>query len=158
MTLLIFGFGFTGKTLAARALARGQAVTATARKAEDRAAAEALGVQAVDPADADTLMHAVAKARAILVTAPPGERGCPGLEALAPAIAASGQPALGEACLDASRRMIRQPPPPAAAIRPPARRAGARFIPSSVRAAAQPKLRQRGSLWPIMLSAVLTAL
>ena len=90
LALLIFGFGFTGKTVAARALARGQAVIATVRKPDARAAAEALGVTAVDPADPDAMAQAAARARAILVTAPPGERGCPGLEALAPAMAASG--------------------------------------------------------------------
>ena len=88
--LLIFGFGYTGKALAARALARGETVMATARKSEDRAAAEALGVRALDPTDTEAMAEAAGRARAILVTAPPGERGCPGLNALAPAIAVSG--------------------------------------------------------------------
>ena len=78
--------------------------------------------------------------------------------ASAPAIAASGQPALGEACLPASRHMMRHPCQPPSAISAPAIRAGIQFITSSVRAAAQPKARQRGSIWPIMLSAVLIAL
>lgn len=88
--LLIFGFGYTGRALAKRLQAQRWFVAATARKPADRAAAEALGVQPVDPANPAALADAVAKARAILVTAPPGERGCPGLEVLAPAIAASG--------------------------------------------------------------------
>ena len=90
MHLLIFGFGFTGKALARRLMAQGWTVSATARRPEDRAEAAALGVQAFDPGDAPALAEATAKARAVLVTAPPGERGCPGLLALAPAIAASG--------------------------------------------------------------------
>jgi nucleoside-diphosphate-sugar epimerase len=90
LTLLIFGFGYTGKALARRLKGEGWAVAATARKPEDRAAAQALGVKALDPTDPEALAETVAKAHAILVTAPPGERGCPGLEALAPAIATSG--------------------------------------------------------------------
>jgi nucleoside-diphosphate-sugar epimerase len=90
LTLLIFGFGYTGKALARRLIGEGSSVAATARKPEDRTAAEALGVRPVDPSDTDALTEAVAKAQAVLVTAPPGERGCPGLEALAPAIAAAG--------------------------------------------------------------------
>src|SRR3569833_431466 len=84
------GLGNTGKANARRQPAEGRADAATVRKAEDRAAAEALGVRPVDPADPAALADAAAKAQAILVTAPPGERGCPGLELLAPAIAASG--------------------------------------------------------------------
>jgi nucleoside-diphosphate-sugar epimerase len=88
--LLIFGLGYTGKTLAQRMLQRGWTVSATARKAEERAGAEALGVQALSPSDEAALTEAAARAEAILVTAPPNETGCPGLQALAPAIAASG--------------------------------------------------------------------
>jgi nucleoside-diphosphate-sugar epimerase len=87
VNLLIFGFGFTGGVLARRMLARGWTVTATARKAEDRAAAQAQGVRAFDPADARGLAEAAGQARAILVTAPPSEAGCPALQLLAPAIA-----------------------------------------------------------------------
>jgi nucleoside-diphosphate-sugar epimerase len=90
VNLLIFGFGFTGRALARRVMARGWSVSATARRAEDRLAAEASGVIAVDPADHLALTAAAARARAILVAAPPGPDGCPGLAALAPAIAASG--------------------------------------------------------------------
>jgi nucleoside-diphosphate-sugar epimerase len=90
MNLLVFGFGYTGKALARRLMPQGWTVAATVRKREDRAAAEALAVQPVDPSDAAALAVAAARARAILVTAPPGEHGCPALAALAPAIAASG--------------------------------------------------------------------
>lgn len=90
MHLLIFGLGYTGKALAQRMLQRGWTVSATARKAEERAGAEALGVQALAPSDEAAMMEAVSRSEAILVTAPPNETGCPGLHALAPAIAASG--------------------------------------------------------------------
>jgi nucleoside-diphosphate-sugar epimerase len=90
VNLLIFGFGFTGRALARRMLTRGWSVTATARKSEDRQAAQALGILAIDPADPLALTEAAARAEAILVTAPPGTGGCPGLAALAPAIAAAG--------------------------------------------------------------------
>ncbi len=90
MNLLIFGFGHTGKTLARRLMAKGWSVSATVRAAEDRDEARALGVTPVDPADPARMAQAAAKANAVLITAPPGERGCPGLEALAPAIAAAG--------------------------------------------------------------------
>jgi len=45
------------------------------------------GVKLVMLADAASVQAAVARADAILVTAPPNERGCPGLAALAPVIA-----------------------------------------------------------------------
>jgi nucleoside-diphosphate-sugar epimerase len=90
VNLLIFGFGYTGKALARRLMAQGWNVAATVRKAADRAAVETSGVQPIDPLDATALADAAARARAILVTAPPNETGCPGLAALAPAIAASG--------------------------------------------------------------------
>lgn len=89
MKLLIFGFGFSGKALAKRLAAKGWGIAATARRAEDRQAAAALGVDAFDPADADALRRAAGRARAILVTAPPGQGGCPALQALVPAMAAS---------------------------------------------------------------------
>ena len=90
MNLLIFGFGYTGKALASRLKAQGWTVSATARRAEDRAAIEALGARALDPSDAQAMAEAAGQAQAILVTAPPTETGCPGLAALIPAIAAAG--------------------------------------------------------------------
>jgi nucleoside-diphosphate-sugar epimerase len=90
MNLLIFGFGYSGRALARRMIAEGWSVSATVRKAEDAAQAVELGVLPIDPEDSAALATAAGHARAILVTAPPGERGCPGLAALAPAIGASG--------------------------------------------------------------------
>lgn len=88
--LLIFGGGWLGRAVGAEALKRGDAVTATSRDPETRAALEAEGLTAVDPADAAAMAKAVGETRAILVTAPPTEGGCPGLQTLIPAITASG--------------------------------------------------------------------
>jgi nucleoside-diphosphate-sugar epimerase len=90
MNLLIFGFGYSGRALARRLMALGWSVSATVRRAEDAAEAVTLGVLPIDPDDSAALARATGRARAILVTAPPDERGCPGLAALAPAIATSG--------------------------------------------------------------------
>lgn len=88
--LLIFGGGWLGRAVGVEALKRGDAVTATSRDPETRAALEAEGLTAVDPADAAAMAKAVGETRAILVTAPPTEGGCPGLQTLIPAITASG--------------------------------------------------------------------
>lgn len=82
--LLIFGYGYS-----ARALARRMAwpTIATARSEESRAWAQADGVAAVDPADRPALTAALADVSHILITAPPAEDGCPGLNALVPALA-----------------------------------------------------------------------
>lgn len=87
MKLFVFGYGFAGQALARRL---GWEVVATARTAESRADLEAQGVTAVDPADRKALAAALEDVSAILVTAPPGDHGCPGLSALVPALAVSG--------------------------------------------------------------------
>lgn len=89
MNLLIFGFGYTGKALARRLRTCGWSVAATVRKAEGQTDAQAAGVEPIDPLDPAALAQAAGRAQAILVTAPPGQAGCPGLAVLAPAIAAS---------------------------------------------------------------------
>ena len=93
-------------------------------------------------------------------TTPPYLRGPASARPSAPASAASGQPAFGERCLAASRRMTRH-----AARRhdtmhssAPVRRAGNQFAASSSRAADWPNAAYRGVRWPNMLSSVLTAL
>ena len=90
MNLLAFGFGYSARALARRLQAKGWSIAATARNPADRPGIESLGVRTVDPGDEAALAAATAAAQAILISAPPGERGCPGLAALAPAIAASG--------------------------------------------------------------------
>ena len=93
-------------------------------------------------------------------------RGPLSLRPSAPAIAASGQPALGERWNFASRHTVSQarcgePPatkPDATISQSAASREAGRLTRSSKRAEAQPKARYFSDLWPIMLSAVLTAL
>ena len=88
--LLIFGGGWLGEAVAKEAVARGDRVVLTSRAPARRAELAGSGFNAIDPADATALTQAVGGAKAILVTAPPGASGCPGLEALVPAITASG--------------------------------------------------------------------
>ena len=88
--LLIFGGGWLGEAVAKEAVARSDRVVLTSRAPARRAKLAASGFEAIDPADATALTQAVGGAKAILVTAPPAASGCPGLEALVPAITASG--------------------------------------------------------------------
>ena len=81
--LLVFGYGFTGAALVRRL--KGWTVSATSRSAETRA--RMAGLDAIDPADPDALDRALGEAKAILIAAPPGEHGCPGLMALGPHVA-----------------------------------------------------------------------
>lgn len=90
VSLLVFGGGWLGRAAAREALRRGGTATATSRDPATRAALEAEGIVAVDPADEAALAAAVGGASAVLVTAPPDAHGCPGLKALIPAITASG--------------------------------------------------------------------
>jgi nucleoside-diphosphate-sugar epimerase len=90
MHAFIFGFGYVGEAFARALLAKGWSVAATARREETRARLQALGITPVHPADPAAMTEAVAKAAAILVTAPPGPDGCPALAALVPAIARAG--------------------------------------------------------------------
>lgn len=89
VSLLVFGGGWLGRAAALEAIRRGGKAVATSRDPATRAALEAEGIGAVDPADEAALSAAVAKASALLVTAPPDAHGCPGLKALIPAITAS---------------------------------------------------------------------
>ncbi|MHB8283244.1 MAG: SDR family oxidoreductase [Caulobacteraceae bacterium] len=87
MHLLIYGFGFTGRALAAR-LPERWSVAGTSRTAQGRDAVAGEGVQPIDPEDAASLHAAVARADAVLISAPPDAQGCPGLAALAPVLEA----------------------------------------------------------------------
>lgn len=88
--LLVFGGGWLGQAAAREAVVRGGSAILTSRDADTRRALSDQGFIAIDPADAPALADAVAKASAVLVTAPPTADGCPGLAALIPAITASG--------------------------------------------------------------------
>ena len=86
MKLFVFGYGYAGEALARRL---GCEVAATARDGARAHELRAGGVTPVDPADRAAMASALADATAILVTSPPGEGGCPGLNAMVPALAAS---------------------------------------------------------------------
>ncbi|HKP79628.1 MAG TPA: SDR family NAD(P)-dependent oxidoreductase [Phenylobacterium sp.] len=82
MRLFLFGYGFSGRAMARRMRAQGWEAVATCRDAEAAAKIAADGVRPVDLTDRSTLVAALAQAQALLVTAPPGPEGCPGLNAL----------------------------------------------------------------------------
>lgn len=90
LSLLVFGGGWLGRAAALEALRRGGTAVATSRDPATRAALQADGVSAVDPADEAALAAAVGQATALLITAPPDAQGCPGLRALIPAITTCG--------------------------------------------------------------------
>src|SRR4051812_14765759 len=82
----IFGLGYVGGAFAKTLLGQGWSGVATARNSQTWEEVKAAGLQPVDPDDAQAVTWAVRDADAILITAPPGPGGCPGLAALAPAI------------------------------------------------------------------------
>lgn len=90
MRLFVFGSGYSGLALARRLQAQGWRVTATARNEAGRQALAAEGIAAVDPADAAAMTRAVTGCDAVLITAPPTERGCPALPAVSAALASAG--------------------------------------------------------------------
>jgi nucleoside-diphosphate-sugar epimerase len=77
------GYGYTARALARRLKPRGWEVAATFRDVAD--APE--GVTAIPLDDRSALVKALADTQALLVTAPPGPEGCPGLNTLVPALA-----------------------------------------------------------------------
>jgi len=85
----VFGGGYVGRAAALEALRRGGSATATSRDPDRRRALTADGIIAIDPADAVALSEGLAHASAVLITAAPDSRGCPGLRALAQTTAAS---------------------------------------------------------------------
>jgi nucleoside-diphosphate-sugar epimerase len=86
--LVVFGFGYSARALARRLSPKGWSVAATCRS--DPGPLQAAGVQPIALEDTDALAAAVAQARAVLITAPPGPEGCPGLQLLVPALARAG--------------------------------------------------------------------
>lgn len=84
--LLVFGGGRLGRATARLVRAAGGTAAATSRDPDRRAALEAEGIDAVDPAAPEALARAVANCSALLVTAPPDVDGCPGLRALEPCL------------------------------------------------------------------------
>lgn len=88
-SLLVFGGGYVGAAAARGAIVGGGTASATSRDPARRAALQAEGISAIDPADRDALIAAVAGATAILVTAAPDADGCPGARTLIPALSAA---------------------------------------------------------------------
>jgi nucleoside-diphosphate-sugar epimerase len=86
-SLLVFGYGFAARALSQRLRPQGWRVRATIRRPADRERLDVDGVSPVGAANKRELAQAVRDAQAILVTAPPDARGCPGLRALVPALA-----------------------------------------------------------------------
>ena len=89
-SLLAFGYGFATRALVRRLVPKGWTAAATHRSGESAAAIRADGVTPVDLADRDALTEALAATRALLVTAPPGPQGCPGLNTLVGPLAEAG--------------------------------------------------------------------
>lgn len=90
MHLFVFGFGYSAGALARRLRPQGWTFAATARSAQTVQALSGQGVEPVALDDADGLTAQLARANAVLITAAPDERGCPGLPILAPALARAG--------------------------------------------------------------------
>ncbi len=95
MRLLIFGFGFTGAALAKRLQPKGWTVCGTSRQPGRRAQLSAMGVEAIDPDDSAALMVTANTADAVLISAPPGDEGCPGWAALNSALFYLSRPWIG---------------------------------------------------------------
>ncbi len=87
MKVFVFGYGFTGQALARRLLHDGWEFAASYRTPGDAQRIAADGGRAVAADDRRGLAAALANATAVLITAPPGPQGCPGLSALVPALA-----------------------------------------------------------------------
>ncbi|MCR5878664.1 SDR family oxidoreductase [Phenylobacterium sp. J367] len=90
MRLFVFGYGYAARALARRLRPKGWEVHATVRSPQDAAALAAEGVTAHLATDQDAVAEALTTTQALLVTAPPGADGCPGLPVLVPALARSG--------------------------------------------------------------------
>jgi nucleoside-diphosphate-sugar epimerase len=90
MRLFLFGYGFSGRALARRLAAKGWDVAATHRDAEGAARIAADGFEPLDLADRPALVRALTRTQALLITAPPGPDGCPGLNTLVGPMAEAG--------------------------------------------------------------------
>lgn len=82
MRLFVFGYGYSARALARRLAPKGWRVFASVRNAASIEPLAAEGVVGVAVDDADGLADALAGTSALLITAPPDETGCPGLQTL----------------------------------------------------------------------------
>lgn len=85
MQVFLFGYGFSARALLQHLRPLGWRAAATYRR--DPTALEADDVSPVALFDQDGLVRELARSQAVLVTAPPGAEGCPGLQVLVPALA-----------------------------------------------------------------------
>ena len=85
----MFGLGYVGQAFARALIARGWSVVGTTRGADRAEALRAEGIETVDADDRAAMTAALTGVSAVLVTAPPTAEGCPGLEAVIPALAAA---------------------------------------------------------------------
>jgi len=85
--LFVFGYGYSARALARRLAPEGWTVAASVRNPSDAAKLTADGVTAIPADDRGALVASLAETQAVLVTAPPDAGGCPGLNALVPALA-----------------------------------------------------------------------
>jgi len=90
LRLFVFGYGYAGRALARRLAATGWSVAASVRNEADAARIETDGVTAIDVGDRARLAEELAHTQALLITAPPDAGGCPGLQAMVPALATAG--------------------------------------------------------------------
>lgn len=87
MRLFVFGLGYVGAAFADALQARGWDVAASTRGQGQAQALRDRGITPADPLDPESMLAALSGVNAILVTAPPGPDGCPGLDSLVPALA-----------------------------------------------------------------------
>jgi nucleoside-diphosphate-sugar epimerase len=87
LRLFVFGLGYVGQAFSRALIERGWEVVGTARNADGAAKLAAQGIQTVDAEDRAAMTAALTGVNAILITAPPGADGCPGLETVIPALA-----------------------------------------------------------------------
>ena len=90
MRLFVFGYGFSACALARRLILQGWSVAATYRSeaGAERLAAE--GIVPVAVGDTGQIATEMARAKALLITAPPTELGCPALPVLVGPMAQAG--------------------------------------------------------------------
>lgn len=91
--ILVLGYGYVARRLAARAIAAGWAVSGTIREADKAAALEKEGVTPIPWTAAGVDPAAIGSADAILISAPPDANGCPALAAAKDALIARERPA-----------------------------------------------------------------
>jgi nucleoside-diphosphate-sugar epimerase len=89
LRLFVFGLGYVGQAFARAVIARGWSVVGTTRGADRAEALRAEGIETVDAEDRAAMIAALTGVNAVLITAPPTAEGCPGLEAVIPALAAA---------------------------------------------------------------------